>query len=233
MPNAEAPDEVPPSGMSAAERASVEKQSDEDRELFISGLNEETRAQQAVTIARYGLHEPKAAQWDVIATVVAWAAAFCAAAGGVSIIADQLLLAGVLSIVTAALSAFLAAAKPADKAASLKTASAKYRALNSEYESLETDIRKLSEYVSESAYDYESGQFYNAGYYRLKAFNEKVLDGLEKRFRGLGKKYDDTVGESPTIRQSAVRAAVAMMNTGVELDYVIGRPQVARPSQDA
>ncbi|WP_156380267.1 hypothetical protein [Arthrobacter sp. Soil762] len=217
MTNPELPDEIASNGMSAVERTSMEKQSNEDRERLVSRLRDDTSVQQAVTVVRYEIHEPRAVQWDLIATLVAWAAALGAALGGVSIIADQLLLAGVLAIATAALSTFLAAAKPADKAASHKTASAKYRALNSEYNSLQTDIGKLSEYVSATAYDYESGQLYDSSYYRIKAFNAEVLDGLEKRFRKLGDKYNETVPKSPTIRQSVVRAA--MKATSGQLDY--------------
>jgi hypothetical protein len=192
-------DGLPPDEMSTADRNFTEEQSNADRENSLAWLEHNSWKLQVLTEARCNAHEPRARRWYAVAITVAWAAAFLAALGGVSIVADQLVLAGVLAITTAALSTFLATVKPADSSARHKTASANYRDLAWQFGLLDTDVTKLRGYVYLTAYDAQSGQYYDAGYFQVKAFSADVLEGLERRFRELGEKYVEAVKTSPSI----------------------------------
>lgn len=181
--------------------AAKEEFEQQEREREIANLGGRIDEYLRKANLRCEAHEPKIPRWNSTALAVAWAAAALAAVTGLSIVANQTILAGLLAVAAALCSTFLATVKPAETAADHKTATAEFRSLATQFEMLEDDLSKLSTYVHQTAYDYDSGQYYEAGYYlETNRFKKEVFDDIEKKFRELILRYDKAIGDAPSIK---------------------------------
>lgn len=125
-------------------------------------------------------HAKEAQKWHRIARGTRFVVAFAAALSTVSIFAENTVAAAVFAIVTAAGSALDIAFAPGDKTIAHAEAAKGYG----------HHIRPLSqligteegEYVERPTYDYETGQSYDAGYYK---WSDKTSIEIWKRFRAI------------------------------------------------
>lgn len=73
--------------------------------------------------------------------------------------------------------------------------------METQLELLLDDLSKLSAYVHQTAYDPESGQYYEAGYYlETNKFKKEVFDDIEKKFREFVGRYSKAIDSAPSIK---------------------------------
>ncbi|MBO3088277.1 hypothetical protein [Cellulomonas dongxiuzhuiae] len=157
----------------------------------------ESEAEQRVLI-----HEAQAQIRERFATPVAWGATATASIASLSIVSEKEAFAGVFAVITALATTFLAAYKPAEKAAEHVKAANDYDHLKRALRGLRYDLEGALKYkyVPQQEVDPETGTSYDAGGYQFSGTDRKRLADARKRFDDLKTKWYDVRSNAPFVQ---------------------------------